>query len=74
MSGVYIKEETRNETTKQLELKMMRDKLGVDECGTCSDDYHHRIDAYSTRFHSSSEQVTVKVPVFYCPVCGRKLT
>ena len=59
--------------TKQLELEKMWDKLGTNECGACDEDYHQRIDAYVTRFHTSSDQTTIKIPVKFCPVCGRQL-
>ena len=59
--------------TKQLEIEKMWDKIGTAKCGTCSDDYHQQIDAYVTRFHTSSDQTIVKISVKFCPVCGRKL-
>ena len=73
MNGLYIKEESRSDMASQLTVEEMRIKLGTDECKICSGDYHQQIDAYVTRFHSSSEQTTIKVPVKFCPNCGRKL-
>ena len=58
---------------QQLNVEEMRARLGTDECRVCNGDYHQEIDAYVTRFHSSSERTTVKIPVNYCPVCGREL-
>ena len=74
MNGLYIKEESRNDMIGQLTVEEMRIRLGTDECKICSDDYHQRIDAYVTRFHSSSEQTTIKIPTKFCPVCGRKIS
>lgn len=58
----------------QLTVAQMRIRLGTDKCKICSGDYHQQIDAYVTRFHSLSEQITIKIPVKFCPVCGRKLS
>lgn len=43
-------------------------------CNYCSGDYHQEIEAYVTRFHSSSDQTTVRIDVNFCPNCGRKLS
>ena len=43
-------------------------------CNYCSGDYHQEIEAYATRFHSSGNQTTIRIPVEFCPNCGRKLS
>ena len=48
----------------QLTVEEMRIRLGTDKCKICSGDYHKQ---------TSSEQTTIKVPVKFCPNCGRKL-
>ena len=73
MNGLCINEESGSDMINQLTVEELRIKLGTDECKICSDDYHQQIDAFVTRFHSSSEQTTVKLPVKFCPNCGRKL-
>ena len=42
-------------------------------CNCCSGDYHQEIEAYVTRFHSSSDQTTIRIDVNFCPNCGREL-
>ena len=59
--------------TNQLNVEEIRISLGTDNCKICNSDYNQEISAFLTRYHSSSEQTTIKISVKFCPNCGRKL-
>ena len=73
MNGLCIKEESRYDILNQLTEEEMRIGLSTDKCEFCDNDYHQQMVAYITRFHSPIELTTIKIPVKFCPACGRQL-